>query len=565
MSLRVALAQLDPTVGDFEGNCAAIATSFEAALAAGAQLVLFPELAVPGYPPKDLVEREGFVAQNRAALEALAPRLRGAACVIGFVDRVQGGPASGGTIGRPVANAAAVIEDGRITSVHHKALLPTYDVFDEGRWFEPARTVTVAHAAGTAVGVSICEDVWNDPDFWPHRLYADDPVARLVEGGARLIVNISASPFDLAKRGLRPRMLAAHARKHHRPLLYVNQVGGQDDLLFDGASLCIDAAGEVRARGREFAEDLLVVDVDLDTGAVNPVGDRRLEPVASEERAALDGLILGTRDYARKCGFGSAVIGLSGGIDSALVAAIAAAALGPANVLGVAMPSRYSSPGSRDDARALADNLKIIYREVPVERMYGAVLDELRIPAAGDPTATAADDLAAQNLQARLRGLVLMALSNQHGHLVLSTGNKSELAVGYCTLYGDMNGGLAPISDVPKTMVYRLAAEVNRQRVLIPQSTIDKPPSAELRPGQTDQDSLPPYEVLDPLLEAMVEHGLDREALVARGFDAGLVEGISRMIRTSEYKRKQAAPGLRLTTKAFGPGRRIPIAQRWNG
>ena len=558
MKLRVALAQLDPVIGDLDGNAARIRDAFERAKEAGCGLVLFPELSLPGYPPKDLVEREGFVSANIAALQALAPSLGGATAVIGFVDRTPA-PLP---VGRHLSNAAAVIDDGRIAGIHRKALLPTYDVFDEGRWFEPATSVHVARAAGLTVGVSICEDVWNDPAFWPRRLYPHDPIAELVAQGAEVIVNISASPFDLAKRRLRPRMLVAQAKKHRRPLLFVNQVGGQDDLLFDGASLAIGADGEIGARGREFAEDLVICEVDTQAGTVSGT---LADPARSDEAAALDGLVLGTRDYVRKCGFRSAVIGLSGGIDSALVAVIAARALGPENVLGVGMPSRYSSEGSRSDARALAGNLGIHYREIAIEPMFAAFLDQLGLPPAGTPGQSAGDDLTAQNLQARVRGSILMALSNRHGHMVLSTGNKSEMGVGYCTLYGDMCGGLSVISDVPKTMVYRIAAEVNREREIIPRATIEKPPSAELRPDQTDQDSLPPYDLLDAILEFIVEGGLDTEAIVARGFDRKIVTDVMRMVRTSEYKRKQAAPGLKLTTKAFGPGRRIPIAQGWKG
>jgi NAD+ synthetase len=555
--LRVALVQLNPTIGDFNGNLQMIRDSFGRAREAGAELVVYSELTIPGYPPKDLLEREGFVSANLVALSQLAPTLRGAVAVVGFVDR----PLEPTAVGRRLRNAAAVIADGQVVSVHHKALLPTYDVFDEGRWFEPAHQVTVARACGRTLGISICEDIWNDPDFWPHRLYAHDPIAELVGQGAEVLINISASPFDLGKRHLRPRMLAAQARKHHRPLVFVNQLGGQDELLFDGHSLVINATGEVRAEAREFAEDLLVVDIDVATGEVHPV----LPPPSerdhgTDEAAALAALTLGTRDYARRCGFSTAVVGLSGGIDSALVAAVAARALGPAHVWGISMPSRYSSRGSLDDARVLAERLGIHYEVIPIEGPFTAFLETLTPAFRGK-----APDTTEENLQARIRGAILMALSNKHGHLVLSTGNKSELAVGYCTLYGDMVGGLAVIADVPKTMVYRLAAEVNREREIIPQATIDKPPSAELRPDQKDQDSLPPYDVLDRLIEAIVERGLDAVALRAEGYDPRLVSEVTRMVRANEYKRRQAAPGLKLTSKAFGAGRRIPVAQGWRG
>lgn len=551
-TVRIGLAQTNPTIGDFAGNAARIRALFDEARADGANLVLFPELALPGYPPKDLVEREGFVATNLEVLDRLARELHGAAAIVGFIDRTRD-PRS---VGRPLANAAAVIEDGRIVSVHHKALLPTYDVFDEGRWFQPASTIHLAEVAGCRLCVTICEDVWNDPEFWPHRLYAEDPVAVAVSQGAELIVNISASPFDLGKRHLRPRMLSAQAHKHARPLLFVNQVGGQDDLLFDGHSLAIDARGEVRASGREFVEDLVLAEVDLPGGNVRGT----LSPWRSDAAAALEALVMGTRDYARRTGFHSAVIGLSGGIDSALTAVIAARALGADQVHGVAMPSRYSSTGSVEDARVLAARLGIHFEIMSIEGPLEALLATLAPLLAGQPAG-----VTEENIQARIRGVLLMALSNQFGHLVLSTGNKSELGVGYCTLYGDMCGGLAIISDVPKTMVYQLAEEINREREIIPRSTIEKAPSAELRPNQTDQDTLPPYPLLDRMLEAIIERGLDTPALVAEGFDAALAARVARLIGTSEYKRRQAAPGLKLTSKAFGPGRRIPIAKAWLG
>lgn len=571
MKLRVALAQQNPVIGDFDGNLARLRAAYDAACAQGAQLVLFPELALCGYPPKDLVERPAFVEDNRRALLALARHCARAAAVVGFID-----DGSGAGDGSPPArglgyNAAAVIERGRVTSVHHKTLLPTYDVFDEGRWFRPAASVRVVEVAGVRLGITVCEDVWNDadfpwPDFWPRRAYPVDPVAELCAQGAELLVNLSASPFELGKRHLRPKMLAAQARKHRRPLLFVNQVGGQDDLLFDGGSLGLDAHGELRARGREFTEDLVLLDVDTARGEVTGALPGELtEPEPSDEAAALAGLTMGLRDYAHKCGFSSVVLGLSGGIDSALVAALAARALGPEQVLGVSMPSRYTSEGTRSDARIVAERLGIGFREIPIEPMFAAFLDSLGLAPPGTPGQLPGDDVAAQNLQARLRGTLLMTLSNQQGQLVLTTGNKSELAVGYCTLYGDMNGGLAPLADVPKTLVYRLAAEVNREREVIPRETLERAPSAELRPDQTDQDTLPPYPLLDRLLEAHVEQGLDRAALVAAGFDAALVDRVVHMVRTSEYKRRQSAPGLKLTSKAFGPGRRLPIAQRWKG
>jgi NAD+ synthase (glutamine-hydrolysing) len=576
----VALGQINPTIGDFDGNRRLIAAAHREAARRGADLLVVPELALSGYPPKDLLERPAFLTAAREALEALARSTakagagasgapaggadgaraaRPPALLVGFPEQIRD-PATG----RRVANAAALIEDGKIGAIVRKSLLPTYDVFDEWRYFEPATEVAPVPFRGRSLGISICEDIWNDADFWPQRLYRVDPIEKLVAAGAEILINISASPFSLEKRHLRPRMLAATARRWHRPLVFVNQVGGQDDLVFDGASLVFGPDGEVIARGREHATDLIVV--DLDRG----VGDVR-EPPPSDLRSAIDGLTLGTQDYARRCGFTRALLGLSGGVDSALVACLAARALGPENVLGVAMPSRYSSAGSLTDAAALAQSLGIDFNVISIEPMFEAYLGALA-PAfadarvgevwAGGPEAA---DLAVQNLQARIRGAILMALSNRHGRLLLTTGNKSEIATGYCTLYGDMAGGLAVISDVPKTLVYRLAHEINRERPIIPESTLTKAPSAELRPDQTDQDSLPPYDLLDAILDAHLEQGLDSQALIAAGFDAAVVADVVRRVQTSEYKRRQMPPGLKITGKAFGPGRRMPIAQAWRG
>ncbi len=555
--MRIALAQINPTVADFESNRRLIADAVAAAEARGADLALLPELALSGYPPKDLLERPAFIEAARTALDGLAGELAGArtAALVGFPERAAPGA------GRGLYNSAALIEGGRVTHIVRKSLLPTYDVFDERRYFEPAPEVAPVPFRGRLLGVSICEDIWNDADFWPARLYRADPIESLVQAGAEIILNLSASPYTIEKRHLRPRMLSATARRWRRPLLFVNQVGGQDDLVFDGASLALDAEGAVFARGAEHQTDLVVVDVEARAGDVRPV-----EP--SDERSALGALVLGTRDYAHRCGFTRALLGLSGGIDSALVAAIAARALGPRNVLGVAMPSRYSSPGSRLDAEALARNLGIDFTVIPIEPMFGAYLETLAPaldrfgPAGSAEAAAAAADLTGQNLQARIRGAILMALSNRQDRLLLSTGNKSEIATGYCTLYGDMAGGLAVISDVPKTLVYRLSRAVNAEAELIPASTLTKPPSAELRPDQTDQDTLPPYDVLDAILDAHLVRGLDGPALVAEGFDAAVVRDVVRRVQQSEYKRRQMAPGLKITGKSFGPGRRYPIARR---
>ncbi len=568
----VALGQIDPTIGDFDGNRRLITAAHLDAARRGADLLVVPELALSGYPPKDLLERPAFLAAARASLEALARATarvsvpaagtRGPALLVGFPEALEGAKT-----GRRVANSAALIDGGQILTVVRKSLLPTYDVFDEWRYFEPAADVAPIDLRGRRLGISICEDIWNDTDFWPHRLYRSDPIETLVARGAEILINVSASPYTMEKRQLRPRMLAATARRWRRPLVFVNQVGGQDDLVFDGASLVLGADGEVIARAREHAPDLIVADLDRKTGDMH-------ELPASDLSSALDALTLGTADYARRCGFQRALLGLSGGIDSALVACIAARALGPENVLGVAMPSRFSSEGSLTDAAALAKNLGIDFNVISIEPMFEAYLGALA-PAFADArgcetgdhadTAAEAADLAMQNVQARIRGAILMALSNRHGRLLLTTGNKSELATGYCTLYGDMAGGLAVISDVPKTLVYELAREINRARAVIPEATLTKAPSAELRPDQTDQDSLPPYDLLDAILDAHLEQGLDSQALVAAGFDAAIVNDVVRRVRLSEYKRRQMPPGLKITGKAFGPGRRMPIAQAWKG
>ncbi len=559
--MRIALGQINPTIGDFDGNRRLVWDATLEAERRGAALVVFPELALSGYPPKDLLERPAFLDAARASLDALAAELgaRGAhtAVLVGFPERLPPSPS-----GRGVANSAALIEGGRVVSVTRKSLLPTYDVFDEWRYFDPATEVGVVPFRGRRLGVTICEDIWNDGDFWPHRLYRADPVEALVSAGAEIIVNVSASPYSIEKRRLRPQMLAASARRWARPLVFVNQVGGQDDLVFDGASLAFDARGEVIARGPEHDSALVLVDLDAGTGDL-----AALAP--SDEASALAALTLGTRDYARRCGFERALLGLSGGIDSALVACRAARALGPRNVLGVAMPSRFSSEGSLRDAAALAQALGIDFTTISIEPMFAAYLDTLARPL--DAFASAPDaeatQLASENLQARIRGAILMALSNRQGRLLLTTGNKSEVATGYCTLYGDMAGGLAVISDVPKTLVYRLAHAVNAQSAaaVIPTSTLTKAPSAELRPNQTDQDALPPYDVLDAILEAHLARGQDTEALVAAGFERAVVADVVRRVRTSEYKRRQMPPGLKITGKAFGPGRRYPIAAAWKG
>jgi NAD+ synthase (glutamine-hydrolysing) len=546
----VALAQLNPTIGDFEGNLELLTGALARAEADGADLLVSCELAISGYPPRDLLERPAFIAAARRSLDRLTERTRDSAVavIVGFPERLPDSPT-----GRRIANSAAVLQRGRILSIHRKSLLPTYDVFDEWRYFEPATSVACAVVDGRRIGVSVCEDIWNDADFWPRRLYREDPIEKLVTDGAELIVNVSACPYTMEKRHLIPRMLAGTARRWRKPLVFVNQVGGQDDLVFGGSSLVLDETGATIARAAEHDADYLVADLATRSGPLRPFEE-------SDVRSALGALVLGTKDYARRCGFSRAVLGLSGGIDSALVACIAARALGPASVLGVAMPSRYSSPGSRTDAAELAANLGIGFREIPIDPVFQSYLATLA-PAFGDRK----PDVTEENLQARVRGATLMALSNKLGSLLLTTGNKSELATGYCTLYGDMCGGLAVISDVPKTLVYALARAVNQERAVIPESTLTKAPSAELRPDQTDQDTLPPYDLLDAILHEHLENGLDRDALLARGFPPAVVEQVVTMVLRSEYKRRQAAPGLKITGKAFGPGRRYPIAHSFPG
>jgi len=543
--VKIALGQINPTVGDFSGNAAKIIQFSRQARGAGASLILFPELSVCGYPPRDLVERPSFVARNRESAEKIASETQGIAVICGLVT-----PAHAET-GKSVMNSAAVLRDGRVDFIQSKMLLPTYDVFDEMRNFAPAKSQQLFGFCGKQVALTICEDAWNDKHFWNRRLYGVDPVEELVRAGGNVVLNISASPFWLGKRELRRDMLATIAKNDKIPVAMVNQVGGNDSLVFDGSSLVIAPDGSVIAQGKSFAEDLLYFDTQSLTGDMH-------EQVAGEEGSAYEALVLGTRDYVRKCGFQRVIIGLSGGIDSALTAAIAVDALGPENVIGVGMPGPYSSKGSIDDARALAKNLGIRFELLSINEIYEACRKTLAPVFAG-----MREDVTEENIQSRSRGMVLMSLSNKFGALVLSTGNKSEVAAGYCTLYGDMVGGLAVISDVPKTLVYRLSAYVNSRRPVIPEATIEKPPSAELRPDQKDSDSLPPYDVLDAILEDYVEDARSAEQIaVSRAFDLDLVKRVIRMVDRSEYKRQQAAPGIKISSKAFGYGRRFPIAAK---
>ena len=548
--MRVALAQLNLTVGDIAGNEGRILAAYRRGVDAGADLVVCPELAITGYPPRDLLLRPAFVRANGEALMRLAAATGATGLLVGFVEVNDARP------GRPLFNAAALLQAGRIVAVRRKTLLPTYDVFDEDRYFEPAPANEPVEFNGHRIGITICEDVWNDADVWPERRYRPDPASMLAGHGVELLVNLSASPWHLGKETTRGELLMRLARRTRCPVVYCNLVGGNDELVFDGQSLVVDREGGLLAQADPFAEYFRVVDVGM-KGEQTP---RRFEPEELLHRA----LVLGTRDYLFKCGFRTAVLGLSGGIDSAVVAAIAAAALGPENVRGLSLPSQFSSQGSLDDARDLAVALGVGYDVVPIQPPFESVKAQL-----GGVFAGRAEDVAEENIQARLRGVLLMAMSNKFGSLLLTTGNKSELAVGYCTLYGDMCGGLAVISDVPKTWVWRLARWINADAIRrgvappIPESSITKPPSAELRPNQTDQDSLPPYEVLDAVLERYVVEQRSPAEIVSEGYDAAMVARVVRLIDGAEYKRRQAAPGLKVTSRAFGVGRRMPVAQRW--
>lgn len=543
--MKIALGQINPTVGDFSGNAAKIIDYARRAQSAGAGLILFPELSICGYPPRDLVERPTFVAHNRESAERIAAATQGIAVICGLVT-----PADSDT-GKSVMNSAALLQDGKIAFVQSKMLLPTYDVFDEMRNFAPAKTQALFPFCGNHMALTICEDAWNDKQFWRKRLYTVDPVEALIREGGNFVLNISASPFWIGKREFRRDMLATIARNHKVPVVMVNQVGGNDSLIFDGSSIVLNPEGEVIAQGKSFEEDLVYFDTKSLTGDLH-------EQVAGEEGSVYAALVLGTRDYMHKCGFKKAIIGLSGGIDSALTAVIAADAVGPENVIGVGMPGPYSSPGSIEDSRTLAQNLGVRFELLSINQIYAAYRDTLKNLFAGR-----GEDVTEENIQSRARGTMLMALSNKFGAIVLSTGNKSELGVGYCTLYGDMVGGLAVISDVPKTLVYRLSHYINSTRAVIPQATLEKPPSAELRPNQKDSDSLPPYEILDAVLEDYVEDAHSAERIAAdHGFDLQTVKRVIRMVERAEYKRQQAAPGIKISPKAFGYGRRFPIAAK---
>jgi len=547
--MRVAIGQLNTTVGDMEGNVAKMLEFAQRARESGAELILFPELAICGYPPRDLVQVNGFADDNRHWLLQLARRLpKGLTAVTGYVAR------SASKAGKPFANAAAVLRNGKVIYEQAKVLLPTYDVFDEQRNFEPGRRLKPFRVGDTRVGLTICEDCWNDKYFWKQRLYERDPVEEIIRAKAGVLVNISASPYAFGKRAFRRKMLGAIARRYKVPVLFANLVGGNDSLVFDGSSFVLDASGKVRAQAQSFEEDLLVFDTDGKTEDAGPQSAQ-----ADETEAIFEALVLGTRDYCHKCGFERAVIGLSGGIDSSLVAVIAAHALGPQNVIGVGMPGPFSSEGSLRDARQLAHKLGLRFEVVPILEEFDAFRKALQPMFRGLP-----EDVTEENLQARIRGTTLMAISNKLRAIVLTTGNKSELATGYCTLYGDMVGGLAVIADIYKGMVYELSRWINRHGEVIPQACLDKPPSAELRPNQTDQDTLPPYDVLDCILREFIEENASAEQIAKKeNFALALVEDVIRRVHRAEYKRQQAAPSLKVTPKAFGMGRVFPIAHKY--
>ena len=540
--MKIALAQINPTIGDFELNTEKMLGFVEKAKGLSCDLIIFSELVISGYPPRDLLERRDFVAANLGHLHRLIESVTGIGVICGFVDE------NPDQEGNRLYNSALLFDEGEILHQAHKRLLPDYDVFDERRYFEPGTECSPFLYKGRKIGLTICEDIWNDKDLFSKRLYPIDPVALMVKEGADLIINISASPYYAGKREFRWGMLGNIAKKYRVPLLYVNQVGGNDSVLFDGVSTAFNATGQIGAHATDFEEDMVVYDTDTQEGDLHAV-------VETEAESVLKALIMGTRDYVHKCGFVRGVVGLSGGIDSAVTACIAVQALGRENVTGVFMPSQYTSKENFEDTQELAQNLGVELAHVPVTGIFEKFLGELS-PVFKD----VATEITGQNIQARIRGTLLMAFSNKLGCLLLSTGNKSELAVGYCTLYGDMSGGLAVISDVPKMMVYELARLINKDREVIPARILQKPPSAELKPDQLDQDDLPPYDILDGILREYIEENKEPEEIIAMGFDPAIVkETISRVDR-NEYKRHQAPPGLKVTTKSFGYGRRYPMA-----
>lgn len=546
--MKITIAQLNPTVGDIDGNLAKIKQTVVVASAENADLAVFPELFVTGYPPRDLLNRVSFIKKVEQAISDI----KVISMEYSELGILFGAPAKTSMeYGRGLYNAAFLIRNGKILQIQQKSLLPTYDVFDEARYFDPARQVQVVEFKDEVLGISICEDAWNDPELWPRRFYNQDPIETLVKQKATILINISASPFHMGKEKLRFKLISNHAQKHKLPFAFVNQIGGNDELVFDGRSIFVDNKGRAVWVGNSFEEAIKTIDT-------KETGKAATYDFQDEIESVYEALVLGIKDYARKCGFKGVMLGLSGGIDSAVTCALACAAIGPENVWGITMPGPFSSKGSVIDSFELAKNLGIQIKEIPIGEINDTYLATLKPHFAGRQP-----DIAEENIQARIRGNILMALSNKFGYLVLSTGNKSEMAVGYCTLYGDMTGGLSVISDVPKTMVYKIAEYINRNKEIIPQATITKPPSAELRPNQTDQDSLPPYDILDQILQYYVEDGLSAEEIIAKGFATNTVNWVIKAIVQSEYKRRQAAPGLKVTSKAFGMGRRMPIAANY--
>lgn len=541
--MKIAICQINPIIGDFTHNVSLIKEATEQAKISGCAITIFPEMSLVGYPPKDLLEKPAFIDENLKQLNSLASKIEDISLVCGYVDR------NPYKTGKSLLNSVALIKDGRVQKKGGKKLLPAYDVFDETRYFEPAKESLFFELENKKVGVTICEDIWNVDVYEGIPVYGIDPLKELQEKGLDILINISASPYTVNKGPLRLKILKTLTRKYNTPTIYCNQVGGNDDLLFDGVSMVVDSSGKLIFKGDEFAPDLLIWDTEK-------VYDEIKEPWPAEEETVLKGLIMGTRDYSLKCGFTKVLVGLSGGIDSALVAVIAKRAMGADHVTGISMPSPFTSEMSKEDARTLAKNLGIRFEEIPIHPVYESYKNALKQVFHGMK-----EDETEENIQARIRGNFLMALSNKFGALLLSTGNKSEFAMGYCTLYGDMSGGLAVISDIPKTMCYRLAKYVNRKKEIIPERIISRPPSAELRPDQTDQDTLPPYEILDGILEAAMIKNLGFDSIVGLGYEPETVRDVLSKLVLNEYKRRQAPPGLKITSKAFGYGRRYPIAR----
>ena len=572
--MKIALVQINPIVGDFSYNCKKIISWSNRAREKGCDIAVFSELALCGYPPQDLLERPAFLADHNKALQDIIKGISGIGIICGHLEKHTG------DTGKPLHNSAGFIENGRVVFTAQKRLLPTYDVFDEARYFEPGRRSLSLQYKGMSLGITVCEDIWNDKGSFPQKLYATDPIYDLVsdlqdEGGKLdLLINISASPFQIDKEKVKQEIFTRVCRNNNVPLIYVNQVGGQDSLLFDGWSMAMDSSGKVIARAERFKEDMVVLDTDTWQGELHVEHASELQGTepphgesadSSQETASVyDALVMGVRDYVQKCGFSKGVLGLSGGIDSAVTCAIACEAIGEKNVLGVAMPSPYTSGRSVEDAKQLAANLGCLFEVIAISPLLAIFKESLQdVFASFENNASGKTDVTEQNIQARIRGNLLMALSNKNGSLLLSTGNKSEMAVGYCTLYGDMSGGLAVISDVPKLLVYKLARYINRQTEIIPQSIIERPPSAELAPDQLDQDDLPPYDILDAILKAYLEENLSIGEMVSLGFERQVVQDVVRRIRVNEYKRKQAPLGLKVSSKAFGYGRRYPTAQNY--